>query len=74
MPKLPIQEPVTGRQERDSQLGREGLEKHRYGACQHDDPQQVVAELCSRFDIRREIPGVHIRDGSDDRRTGEGQE
>ncbi len=57
----------------DAQSCRKPLEQHGDDiGCQHD-PKQRVAVPGSSLEVRGEIAGVHVRDGSNNSRAGEQQ-
>ncbi len=57
----------------DAELGRKRLEQHRDQVGEQHHPEQPIAVFRARLDVGREVPGVHVGDRGDDRRTGEGQ-
>ena len=57
----------------DADLGGEGLKQHGREVGDQHHPEQGIAELRARLDVRREIAGVHIGDGGHHGGACEGQ-
>ena len=58
---------------RDAELRRQRLDQHREQVREHDHPDQPVAELRAGRDVGREVAGIDVRDGRDERRPEERQ-
>jgi hypothetical protein len=58
----------------DSQLGGESLEQDRHQVGNEDHAQERVSELGSAGEIGRPVAGVHVADGYEVARPGEGQD
>ena len=54
---------------RDPELRRLGLDQHRDQVCGDDHPEQQIAELRPAGDVGREVAGVDVGDGGDERRA-----
>ena len=58
----------------DAELRREPLQQHRHEVGEQDDAEQRVPEPRSAGEIGRPVAGIHVADGDEISRSGEGEQ
>ena len=58
----------------DPEPGAQALQQDRHQVRHHEHPQEGVAQLGSRRDVGRPVPGVHVADADQVGRADEGEE
>ena len=58
----------------DAELGREPLQQHRHEVREQHDAEQRVAEARAAGEVGRPVAGVHVADGDEIARAGEGEQ
>ena len=58
----------------DAEAGGEGLEQDRHEVADHDDAEEGVAVAGAAGEVGGPVAGVHVADGDEVARAGEGEE